>query len=64
MRVLKIMKKIDLLKCLSIITKDGLRTKKLLKKKQCVAIATMVGVKTKENYAARDNLPSHLKKWD
>lgn len=28
MRVLKIMKKIDLLKCLSIITKDGLRTKK------------------------------------
>lgn len=36
----------------------------LMKQRRFVAIVTTVGVKTKENYAARDNLPSHLKKWD
>lgn len=36
----------------------------LMKQRRFVAIATTVGVKTKENYAARDNLPSHPKKWN
>ena len=36
----------------------------LMRPKRFVAIATTVGVKTKENYATRDNLPSHPKKWD
>ena len=36
----------------------------LMRQKRFVAIATMVGVKTKENYATKDNLPSHPKKWD